>query len=388
MPSPDLLVDLLESNHFSDSDLEQLRVMHGAGSETSLNFKDIVAFNAFGDEFEDLAMAEVSGLEARSFVGLWPGFTFLNHSCVPNCIHYTSNGIIRVRAARPISAGEELTISYLGREDFSPLSERGKIIQERYKFQCNCFRCRMESALPPLVRGRLNDIHLGVHYHLSPGFNEMVANPKPESLKRVTDQVVKHHDLIQSLLDSPHLNESFEEALEKDQALRAGSSPVASFHSTATLSSSIPETSVNLTPQLIARAATYELLEMQFLLKELQGEDSREPLLACLEVNDKVGPGSELQVFQSCRLLRDSLKAQRSREVEGRGSSGSGSDRNDDGSNSNGSGNGRPGMEKESNVMEDAEALRKAILARYGALSSSHLANFTKIVSRLSTSFV
>jgi SET domain-containing protein len=37
---------------------------------------------------------------------------FINHSCSPNCYSYIKDGIIWIRAARNIGAGEELTYNY------------------------------------------------------------------------------------------------------------------------------------------------------------------------------------------------------------------------------------------------------------------------------------
>ena len=37
---------------------------------------------------------------------------FINHSCAPNCYSYIKDGIIWIRAARNIPAGEELTYNY------------------------------------------------------------------------------------------------------------------------------------------------------------------------------------------------------------------------------------------------------------------------------------
>jgi hypothetical protein len=75
-----------------------------------------------------------------SFVGLWPNFALLNHSCLPNCVHYVLPGLsmecdnktpdavvetlvklsnacgahMVVRVVDDIPAGTELTISYQG----------------------------------------------------------------------------------------------------------------------------------------------------------------------------------------------------------------------------------------------------------------------------------
>ena len=37
---------------------------------------------------------------------------FINHSCAPNCYSHISDGIIWIRAARNIGAGEEMTYNY------------------------------------------------------------------------------------------------------------------------------------------------------------------------------------------------------------------------------------------------------------------------------------
>jgi hypothetical protein len=44
----------------------------------------ILALNAFGDQYEDLAAATIKDVEPRSQIGVWPLFGMLNHSCVPN----------------------------------------------------------------------------------------------------------------------------------------------------------------------------------------------------------------------------------------------------------------------------------------------------------------
>jgi hypothetical protein len=38
-------------------------------------------------------------------------------------------------------AGHELTVSYLGREDFAPAGARQAVLQERFGFVCDCPRC-------------------------------------------------------------------------------------------------------------------------------------------------------------------------------------------------------------------------------------------------------
>lgn len=44
--------------------------------------------------------------------------------------------------------GQELTVSYLGREDFAPAGARQAVLQERFGFECDCQRCRCAFVRP------------------------------------------------------------------------------------------------------------------------------------------------------------------------------------------------------------------------------------------------
>jgi SET and MYND domain-containing protein len=65
-----------------------------------------VRYNAFGDSFEDLAAAAVrSAPMPHSHVGCWPAFCLLNHSCIPNTVHYVVGQNMVVRATDDVPAG-------------------------------------------------------------------------------------------------------------------------------------------------------------------------------------------------------------------------------------------------------------------------------------------
>ena len=91
-------------------------LLHGGGQGAStgplsddqgaIDANSVVAFNAFGDKNDD-AVAAICFAEAEKglprgqhrqssasdrgvpFAGVWPQFSLLNHSCLPNAIHYT-----------------------------------------------------------------------------------------------------------------------------------------------------------------------------------------------------------------------------------------------------------------------------------------------------------
>jgi hypothetical protein len=69
---------------------------------------DVVRYNAYGDRHDDLAAAALAEQQPVALLGLWPEFSLLNHSCVPNAINWVLPGAARamvVRAARHIAPG-------------------------------------------------------------------------------------------------------------------------------------------------------------------------------------------------------------------------------------------------------------------------------------------
>jgi SET domain len=73
----------------------------------------IVRYNAFGDDYEDLAAAAARGAAVpRSFVGVWPQFAMFNHSCLSNTTHYVTGHMLVVRATEEVQQGAFLA-SYL-----------------------------------------------------------------------------------------------------------------------------------------------------------------------------------------------------------------------------------------------------------------------------------
>ena len=71
----------------------------------------------------------------------------INHSCDPNCIYVIDESTITVKAITNISAGEEITVSYLGLFLWAgkPV-RRAKLQREKY-FTCECGRCCKGSDL-------------------------------------------------------------------------------------------------------------------------------------------------------------------------------------------------------------------------------------------------
>ena len=78
--------------------------------------------------------------------GLFETLCFTNHSCAPNVEVTPISGRrgTAVRAIRAIAPGEEITWNYLSPTDISvlALTDRQRLIQEIFRFQCRCVRCQ------------------------------------------------------------------------------------------------------------------------------------------------------------------------------------------------------------------------------------------------------
>jgi len=69
----------------------------------------------------------------------FPIGSLFNHSCRPNATLYYHEGRQIVRAMRDIARDEEVTITYT--DVMNARSTRQKLLQEKYKFECQCERC-------------------------------------------------------------------------------------------------------------------------------------------------------------------------------------------------------------------------------------------------------
>ncbi|PNH04860.1 SET and MYND domain-containing protein 3 [Tetrabaena socialis] len=77
-------------------------------------------------------------------LGLWPSFSMLNHSDLPNAVNYVVADRMLVLASRSIPRGSEVMINYLGRGSLRPVEERQAALAEGYQFSCDCARCTAE----------------------------------------------------------------------------------------------------------------------------------------------------------------------------------------------------------------------------------------------------
>ena len=127
---------------------------------TDLDVRALVRYNAFGEPYGDPAAWSTrgQGQDFCSFLGLWPAFALINHSCRPNASTMVLSSkeelMMLVRAGREIKAGEEISIAYS--DVCKPLAERRSHLMAVYGFECRCGRCQREEEIalaePEMIR--------------------------------------------------------------------------------------------------------------------------------------------------------------------------------------------------------------------------------------------
>lgn len=70
--------------------------------------------------------------------------SYFNHSCSPNALMLSCNGILVTTICRPIRAGEQICIGYMGTKYHCPFIQRQEIIEDKFSFKCKCERCVLE----------------------------------------------------------------------------------------------------------------------------------------------------------------------------------------------------------------------------------------------------
>ncbi|GLC36351.1 hypothetical protein PLESTB_000770900 [Pleodorina starrii] len=195
IPSPEELVDAIRESSYSHEELRSLDSLYagvdledeetdGDSELDDMKLFGIIGCNSFGEEFADFptcaarsanpagagtgAGISASGTSSASgtvtsssssssssscgdphphqvgHLGLFPSFSMLNHSCLPNAVNFVVGGRMMVVAARSIREGSEVLINYLGRASLRPVDERQAQLAEGYHFSCDCPRCRTE----------------------------------------------------------------------------------------------------------------------------------------------------------------------------------------------------------------------------------------------------
>ncbi|OLN93218.1 SET and MYND domain-containing protein [Colletotrichum chlorophyti] len=118
----------------------------------SFRVHDIMSRNAFGGL---CSQAGKDGKTSKANTGLWVWAAYINHSCVANTEKEYIGDVMILRAARPITAGEEIFISYSESSDFD---ERQQALMTTWGFECDCALCTAERADNPATRKKRREL--------------------------------------------------------------------------------------------------------------------------------------------------------------------------------------------------------------------------------------
>lgn len=159
--------DLFQPSEVNEKDLEQATWFHRNAAQlaTDLFVKLPAQWRTDVGYFYKLVQVlrynaqplPVLGLQhGTEILCILPPLARLNHSCAPNCrlvfrltkritttCAYEARVKVTLQAMRDVAEGEELTISYL-RNDFHKPALRQKLLQESFRFSCQCERCVVE----------------------------------------------------------------------------------------------------------------------------------------------------------------------------------------------------------------------------------------------------
>eukprot|EP00879_Flechtneria_rotunda_P016441 GHRR01017205.1.p1 GENE.GHRR01017205.1~~GHRR01017205.1.p1 ORF type:complete len:287 (+),score=106.75 GHRR01017205.1:102-863(+) len=199
----------------------------------------------------------------------------VNHSCLPNTVHYVVGHALVVRAVEDVSKASELTASYLGREEFAPVGARQAVLQERFGFSCSCQRCRREQQLPGELQHGLAHIYATVMQELKPCFLDAVEQQNQSQLAQVHSRLQQLEKQLTSQLQRYMRSSSKNAVLE-------------------------------------VQSTVYDLYELLLFCEQLVGQGNMSEaangivarLGICLAITNRVSKGAELHIYLASRLLQ------------------------------------------------------------------------------------
>ncbi|MEW5309968.1 MAG: hypothetical protein WDW38_001807 [Sanguina aurantia] len=153
----------------------------------------VVELNCFGEDSGDFTAWHCRGEEQTSYLGLYPGLAMANHSCAPNsaCLVLSGGQAVALRCATDLSSGQEVCISYLGANIFSPLLKRRALLSHSYGFECSCSRCLAEAAAAPEVGVVLEALNTQLCTALRRDVNAALVADDPRALRLARSKLLQ-----------------------------------------------------------------------------------------------------------------------------------------------------------------------------------------------------
>eukprot|EP00798_Chlamydomonas_sp_ICE-L_P012587 gene12587-15811_t len=165
---------------------------------------NIIQKCACSDVQQDAACMQTRQQKGSGFIGVWPEFAMINHSCMPNSsitvikdralIHSADEipkggQVTRNYLGQMIPKGGQITRNYLGQMVTGPQPVRAAALKQLgYDFTCDCARCRLENRVSADMQGSLMEAY---HWYVNdalPAWNEAQVDEDIDGLRSVLEE--------------------------------------------------------------------------------------------------------------------------------------------------------------------------------------------------------
>lgn len=163
----------------------------------------IIAECACADSNQDPAAMQIRHQLPAPYMGLWPEFPLLRHSCAPNTSLVPIQRHLLMHAAADVPRGAPLTVNRIGSAVFGPARVRQAAVKERVGAAgCGCTRCTLEQRMSDDLQGQLEFMHEWFESEGNPGLAAAMEAEDAKGLERVYTEVAGHIVELERLLDA------------------------------------------------------------------------------------------------------------------------------------------------------------------------------------------
>lgn len=124
--------------------MKMIKEQYRIPESEALEVVEKINFNSHG-------ITDMNGENTIMSICLCPKLSLLNHSCDPNCMYYSFNNQIMVRAMKQIKTDQELTVAYIDLYQHRDLRHEQLLTQKN--FNCQCERCQRPSEVDDMMEG-------------------------------------------------------------------------------------------------------------------------------------------------------------------------------------------------------------------------------------------
>lgn len=309
----------------------------GAPAISAPRLRRIIGACAAADVNQDPGACAVRHQVPNAFLGLWPEFHLLGHSCAPNTAVTVVRDRMLLHATCDLPRGEPLTINRLGSAAAGPLSVRQAAAKSVLPSSaagggggCRCSRCLLEASTSADLQSQLDFMHEWFTTDGAPGLASAMEGDVSQrrDLERLFAEVAEHVLELEKLLDEERLTppsttkmtttttQQTPPVVLQTETAAGGAAAAASGGGEQGVAAAVAEHSggggvvgvvgLPLTDnqRLQLRASAYDCYDLMYTCDELLTAGDPEPasLLDCLSLLRVFAPGSENHVGLGLKL--------------------------------------------------------------------------------------